>query len=140
MPEIFYLIVYFKFTNCTLLIHMFFFGATIVLIRGSFKKYVDNVAPLQIICQIFKINTLYFVKTFILWMCEFSLQLVKWIWYQSISNLTCFVLTEQSWRQKDNVNAIYFTGFQNCLLIFRTKSNTPYPLIKNNVYTSELLV
>jgi hypothetical protein len=28
MPEIFYLMVYLKFTNCTLLIHMFFFGAT----------------------------------------------------------------------------------------------------------------
>jgi hypothetical protein len=42
--------------------------------------------------------------------------------------------------EKHNVTAIYFTGFQNCLLIFHTKSNAPYPPIKNNVYTYELLV
>jgi hypothetical protein len=37
---------------------------TSIFLLGSFKKYMDNVAPLQIICQKFKINTLYFVKTF----------------------------------------------------------------------------
>jgi hypothetical protein len=39
-----------------------------------------------------------------------------------------------------NVNAICFTRFQNCFLIFHTKSNAPHPHIKNNVYTFELLV
>jgi hypothetical protein len=31
-----------------------------LLVRGSFKKYVDHVAPFQIISQKFKINTLYY--------------------------------------------------------------------------------
>jgi hypothetical protein len=33
----------------------------VTFIRGSIKKYVDNVAPLQSICQKFKINTKYFI-------------------------------------------------------------------------------
>jgi hypothetical protein len=47
-----------------------------IQLRGSLKEYVDNVAPLQIICHKLKINTLYLVKTFILWVSKFSLQLV----------------------------------------------------------------
>jgi hypothetical protein len=59
--------------------------------------------------------------------------------FKTTGNMFCShgaIVTSETY----NVNAIYFTGFQNCLLIFHTKSIAPYPLIKNNVSTSELLV
>ena len=49
MPEIFYLIVYFKFTICILSIHMFFFGATTVLIFLKTNICSLSFKPLSII-------------------------------------------------------------------------------------------
>lgn len=95
------------------------------LVRGSIKKYVDNV-PLDFIFSTkFKISTLSFVKTYFYFMCKVSLHLIKrWSSYLNFKS-TCIVFEaqpHQRWDVKTRRHGdLCFTAFQSTSLCISHK-------------------
>lgn len=98
---------------------------TWINIRGSIKKYVDNVPIYFIFSTNINISTLLFVKTYSYFMCKVSLHLIKrWSSYLNFK-YTCIVVTAHP-HQHFNVKTrrhgnLCFTAFQSTPLCISHK-------------------